>query len=146
MDPSRAYREAAVRGATSVRLVTLLYEQAIEDLRRALTAHARGDIEGRTREISHAMLVLGHLQATLDQERGGQVATNLEKFYIQVRAALLEAQCRQSTKTIEQQISHLMLVRDAWEQVERANTAALAPLAPSSTPEPSLHSTTDWKA
>ena len=79
-----------------MRLVILLYEQAIEDLRRALAAHVRGDIEGRTREIDHAILVLGHLQATLDKNEAGQVAANLERFYQQSVPDLLEAQCKQS--------------------------------------------------
>ena len=118
MNPSLSYREAAVAGASPVRLIILLYEQVIEDLRRALAMHSRGDIEGRTREINHAILVIGHLQATLDHEQGGKVARNLVRFYDQVRAKLVEAQCQQSPEAIEQQIAHLMEVRDAWCEVE----------------------------
>lgn len=108
-----------------MRLVILLYEQAIEDLRRALAAHGHGDIEGRTREINHAILVIGHLQATIDQERGGKVAENLNRFYDQVRVKLVEAQCQQSAAMIEQQIAHLMEVRDAWCTVEQQLTPAV---------------------
>jgi flagellin-specific chaperone FliS len=71
MNPRSSYREAAVPSAGRVRLVVLLYEQAIEDLHRALAAHAGKDIEGRTREINHAILVLGHFQGSLDKSRGG---------------------------------------------------------------------------
>ena len=46
MNPSLSYREAAVAGASPLRLVILLYEQGLEDLRRALAAQNRGDIEG----------------------------------------------------------------------------------------------------
>jgi len=119
MNPGLSYREATVAGASPVRLVMLLYEQAAEDLRRALAAHARGEIESRTREISHAILVIGHLQATLDLERGGKVAENLARFYEQLRAGLVEANCKQSAAAIEQQLSHLLLVYEAWREVER---------------------------
>jgi len=119
MNPGLSYREAAVAGASPVRLVILLYEQAVEDLRRALAAHRRGDIEGRTREINHAILIVGHLQATLDKERGGKVATDLERFYQQLQAGLVEAQGKQSAAGIEQQIAHLMQVHEAWCQVEK---------------------------
>lgn len=118
-----------------MRLVALLYEQAIEDLRRALAALGRGDVEGRTREINHAMLVIGHLQSSLDKDQGGQVAANLERFYKQVRAGLVEAQLRQSPAVLEQQISHLMLVRDAWCEVERTS-AAPPPMATPAQPAP----------
>jgi len=124
MNPGLSYREAAVAGASPVRLVILLYEQAVEDLRRALAAHRRGDIEGRTREINHAILIVGHLQATLDKDHGGKVATDLERFYQQLQAGLVEAQAKQSAAGIEQQIAHLMQVHEAWCQVEKDLTPA----------------------
>jgi len=125
-----------------VRLVILLYEQAIEDLRRALAANAKCDIEGRTRELNHALLVIGHLQATLDHNQGGKAAENLVRFYDQVRSKLVEAQCQQSAAGIEQQISHLVQVRDAWCAVEKD----LAP-APNEPNVPSQREgRVEWKA
>ena len=148
MNARMSYREAAVRGASPVRLVVLLYEQAIEDLRRALAAHANSDIEGRTREINHAILVIDHLQATLDKDQGGQVAANLERFYNLVRAGMIEAQFRQSVAVLEQQISHLMLVYEAWCEVERGTaaqaTATAGPAQPAAENEP--HCTAEWNA
>ena len=109
-------------GASPIRLVILLYEQAIEDVRRAVAAQQKGDIEVRTREINHAVLVIGHLQATLDKEGGGRVSENLERFYQQVVAGLIEAQARQSVGGLEKQISLLMEIHDAWCEVERQLT------------------------
>ena len=147
MDANRSYREAAARGAGPVRLVVLLYEQAIADLGRALAAQQRGDIEARAREVSHAMLVLGHLESSLDSERGGQVARNLKHFYGQVRAGLIDAQCRQSAETIEQQISLLMTVHEAWCEVERVNTTqTTAPAVAPSSPTPVHRTAMKWKA
>lgn len=147
MNARMSYLDSSVRGASPVRLVILLYEQAIEDLRRAAAAHARGDIEGRTREIDHGMLVLGHLQATLDKHEGGQVAVNLERFYEQLRRSLVEAQSKQSAVTLEQQISHLMQVRDAWCEVERAtSTPPLSPSPLTTVSEQEPHSSADWNA
>jgi flagellar secretion chaperone FliS len=123
MNARLSYREAAVPGASPLRLVTLLYEQAVEDLRCAREAHRRNDIEGRTRHINHAILVIGHLQASLDKEQGGRVAENLERFYSQLRSGLVEAQCKQSAAGLEQQISRLMLVHQAWCQAEGRETA-----------------------
>lgn len=122
MDAGLSYRESAVAGASPIRLVILLYQQAIEDLRRALQALAAGDVEERTRQINHAMQVIGHLRATVDLERGGIVAKNLTHFYAQVIQRLMEAQCQQSSAILEQEIGHLMLVCDAWSGVEQSIT------------------------
>src|SRR5271165_879383 len=127
MNATLSYRESAVEGASPVRLVALLYEQAIEDLKRARAALDRGDIEARTRAINHAVVVIGYLQSSLDKEQGGRVAENLERFYNQLRASLVEAQFKQSAAILERQISYLVEVHAAWGQVEqdveRANAA-----------------------
>jgi flagellar protein FliS len=124
MDARSSYRESSVRGASPVRLVISLYEQAIEDLRRAIIALDKGAIEVRTREINHALLVIAQLQGSLDMERGGEVAKNLARFYGVVRAGLTEAQLKQSSILLEQQISQLALVHEAWLEVERITTNA----------------------
>jgi len=130
MDARLSYREAAVEGASPVRLVALLYEQAIEDVKRARAAIDRGDVEARTRAINHAVVVIGYLQSSLDKEQGGRVAANLERFYNQLRASLVEAQFTQSAATLELQIAHLVEVHAAWCEVEhdvdRVNAPAMA--------------------
>lgn len=127
MDPGSFYRETAVAGASPVKLVILLYEQAMEDLRRAKACHSRGDIQGRTSEINHAIVVIGHLEATLDPEQGGKVASNLALFYQHLRAELVEAQCKQSLDGLDRAISQLVQVHEAWCEVERATAAPPPP-------------------
>ena len=150
MDAKFSYREAAVRGASPVRLVVCLYEQAIEDLRQAVVALEKGNIESRTRKINHATTVIGQLQGSLDMERGGEVARNLERFYDVIRAGLVEAQLKQSARILEQQISQLVLVYEAWLEVERATATSSS--EPQESPEsaPAIYapetSSADWSA
>jgi len=144
MNAGLTYREAAVAGANPVRLVILLYEQAMEDLRRALEAHRHGDIEGRTRGINHALVIIGQLQGTLDKDRGGKVAANLERFYQQLRAGLLEAQSKQSDEVLERQIVHLRQVHEAWCEVEKAVIPAVE--QPQPQPESESESPSEWNA
>lgn len=128
MDARSSYRESSVRGASPVRLVIVLYEQAIEDLRRAVIALEKGAIEVRTREINHALLVIAQLQGSLNMERGGEVARNLARFYGLVRAGLTEAQLKQSSILLQQQISQLAEVHEAWLEVERATAKLDSPV------------------
>jgi flagellar protein FliS len=146
LNPGLSYRQAAVRGASPVGLVILLYEQIIEDLRRAQAALRDRNVEARTRDINHAMLVLGYLEATLNREQGGTVADNLERFYRQVRAALTQAQATQSSAEIEQQISHLMLVHTAWCEAERELAVPPAVLDSVDSPAGANLAPADWNA
>ncbi len=123
MDARSHYRESAVRGASPVRLVVCLYEQAIEDLRRAVAALERGDVEGRTRGINHALTVIAHLQGSLDMQQGGEVAANLNGFYGLIRAGLVQAHVKESARILEEQISLLVTIHEAWLEVERITPA-----------------------
>jgi flagellar protein FliS len=143
-DARSAYRQSTARGASPLRLVVLLYEQAVQDLRSARAALDRHDIESRTRSMNHALLIIGQLQATLDLARGGEVAQNLARFYHALRAALIEAQAAASAAILDQQISNLLSLREAWLEVERSvSPVRIAATAPA--PSPALEGE-DWKA
>ncbi len=154
MDICTAYRESEARSSNPIRLVVLLYEQLLQDLRRALEACDRNDIVGRTHELDHALAVAGHLQATLDLEHGGEVAQNLDQFYGLLRSALLAAQVNASRQLLEQQIANVLSLHEAWRVVERGNvrqvpqpTAAFqAASSPADAESGSSRSAADWRA
>ena len=127
MDPRSAYREGSARGASGTRLVVLLYEQVIQDLRKAVVAIEESDIGKRTHSITHAISVIGHLQATVDREHGGVVGRNLDRFYCSVRTRLIEAQVRISREILEELISNLLSVREAWIAVDSASIREAMP-------------------
>jgi flagellar secretion chaperone FliS len=142
-DAALAYRQ--VSGQNPVRLVILLYEQLIDDLRRCVVALQSNEIEKRTVEMGHALLVLGHLQSALDLEKGGDVALNLERFYTLLRSSLLEAQAHASAAPLQEQISHLISLREAWLEVERTSAAASQDQrAPSTVDEDTMKPGGEW--
>src|ERR1022692_2107977 len=92
MNIQQSYREATVGGASPVELVVRLYEQMIKDLREVADAIEQKDITLRTGRIKHAILVVGHLQSSLDFAKGGKVAKDLDNFYNAVRQSLVWVQ------------------------------------------------------
>ena len=124
-NPRSAYRETDVRGATAVRLVVLLYEQMIQDLRQAAQAIEQNDIELRTNHINHAILVIAYLQSGLDFATGGKVAQDLNDFYDLLRQNLVQVQFHPSQAGIGQQITDLLEVRGAWTEVEQAEKSSV---------------------
>jgi flagellar secretion chaperone FliS len=118
------YLRAAVRNATSVGLVVILYDLLVGDLERAVAAIAKGDIEKRSAELRHAFLVLQQLEGSLQKETGGEAAQNLANFYSALRCKILEAQIKVNPETLKRQIELILSVRKAWEQVDPATAPA----------------------
>ena len=149
MNIQQSYREATVRGASPVELVVRLYEQTIEDLRQAAIAIEQKEIEQRTKRIKHAILVVGHLQPSLDFAKGGKVAQDLDNFDNAVRQSLVWVQFHPSKRGVTQLITDLLAVREAWIVVDRAErpsvttTAGMVPSAAAGA-EPD-HVRMDWK-
>jgi flagellar secretion chaperone FliS len=131
-----AYRENTTRRSTPVGRVVLLYEQLIQDVGRAISAMRNQKIEDRTHAINHAFLVLGILQGSLDLERGGEVARNLDRFYGLMRSRLIDAQVQVSDSILEDQRALLLSLRAAWIEVEKVEDQSSVSSAPQPTTPP----------
>jgi flagellar protein FliS len=118
MNIQQQYREAAARGANPVALVVRLYEQMIEDMRHVAIAIEQKDIQLRSDRIKHVLVVIAHLQSSLDFERGGKVAQDLNQFYDALRQNVVYVQFHPSKRAASQVITDLLAVREAWIQVE----------------------------
>jgi flagellar secretion chaperone FliS len=138
------YQGSAVQGATQIELVVLLYDSAIDDMRHALAAMLEGDIEKRSVQIGHALMVLQQLQGTLDFERGGEAARQFEQFYNLVRAKLLEAQIRGSRELMQLQIRSMSEVRNCWVEARRILQPMPANVVPA--PLPQGGAVSEWHA
>ena len=123
MNAQQLYREGGVLGASAVQLVIRLYEKMIDDLRRASDAIEKNDIPLRTDRTKHALLILGHLESSLDFEKGGKVARDLQLLYKNLRSRLLHLQFHPSKPQVSQIITDLLSVRSAWVKVESAKSA-----------------------
>jgi flagellar protein FliS len=125
-DLARFYRESAVRSASPVGLIVILYEETIRSLRKAQTALKQKNIEQRTLELTHAIKVIGHLQSVLDFERGGAVARNLWNFYNAARTAILGANSDSGNEILEALAADFSSVAQAWQQVDHEITTSSA--------------------
>jgi flagellar protein FliS len=137
-NPALEYRTRAVEGASPVGLVVLLYGGAITALMRAISAIEANNIEKRVNELNKVLAILAELQGTLDFEKGGAVAEQLEKFYVVMRSQVLEASIKNSRSILEDLIKTMTGIKETWQQVERETTmkgvsgVAAAPQPPTS--------------
>ncbi len=113
---TNAYREAAIRGASQIELVILMYDMIVEDLTRAIDAIRTNDIERRTIEIKHTISVLEQLQVCLNMTDGGEAAQYMDRLYSIARGKVLEAHIKSSTAILKEQIWIFADLRAAWRR------------------------------
>jgi flagellar protein FliS len=115
-----SYNLSAIEGASSIGLMVVLFDTLGRDLRRAVAALNKKDIEARCKELNHATLVLGQLDSWVDLDKGGESARNLAGLYAYLRAKMMEAAVSQSAKPLEAPIEMILRVRTAWHKLDVA--------------------------
>ncbi|MBZ5649467.1 MAG: flagellar export chaperone FliS [Acidobacteriia bacterium] len=119
-----AYQEAAVRNASAIELVIMLYDILARDLHDAIAAMESGNIEGRSAKIKHGFLALQQIEGTLNMEEGGELATNMSRFYSMLRSQMLKAQVEQDGRILRELVELLFTVREAWAELNNRLAAS----------------------
>ena len=135
-----AYQEAAVRNASAIELVIILYDVLARDLHDAIAAMERGHIEGRSAKLKHGLLALQQLEGSLNLDEGGELATQMSRFYSMLRSQIMKAQIEQDGEILRELVQLLFSVREAWAELN----SRLA--APPAAPAAQAASSANWKA
>jgi flagellar secretion chaperone FliS len=115
-DPVQAYRETQIKTANQIKLIVMLYDGAIRHLNLALEDFAGGH-ERYDRINSHivaAQDIVSELMASLDFERGGEIARGLFSIYSYANRRLLDGNVRKDRAPLEEVKRLLAELRDAW--------------------------------
>ena len=115
-DPVQAYRETQIKTANQIKLIVMLYDGAIRHLNLALedlpAGHEHYDrINGH---IVAAQDIVSELMASLDFERGGEIARGLFSIYSYANRRLLDGNLRKDRAPLEEVKRLLVELRDAW--------------------------------
>jgi flagellar biosynthetic protein FliS len=93
-------------------------------LRRAAEAERGNDLEKRTQELNHALLVIAHLEDRVTRGSGGELADQLTGFYRLLRRKIIEAQAKRSAAILEEQMNLVLKLREAWQGLEMRGISA----------------------
>ena len=101
--------------ATPHRLVQMLMEGALDKIAIAKGAVERHDIELRQHNITWAVSIIDALRASLDFEKGGAIAANLESLYRYSNRQLIEANLQDDTSKLDEVTSLLKELKQGWD-------------------------------
>jgi flagellar secretion chaperone FliS len=127
-----SYRRTQIETASPLQLVVLLYDGAIENLAAAKTAISSGDVAAKSHSVDRALAILGELQATLDKEKGAEIAERLDALYTYFCEQVVEASVRLDTAPLDHVIELLGTIRGAWHEISIRPSSADGLQVPSS--------------
>jgi len=118
-NPLNAYRETQIKTANQGQLILMLYDGAIRSIDTAVDSlvHRQHKYDLVNNSIIKAQDIVGELMASLDFERGGDIAKNLFSLYLFMNRQLLDANLRKDDKPLRDVRNMLSTLRDAWSQV-----------------------------
>jgi flagellar protein FliS len=119
---AETYRRVEVTTAGRGRLVVLLYEALLKNLKQGRVALAVHNMERANRHLVRAQEILNELACSLDPG-AGPVTQNLFALYQYCNGQLLRANVRKEPQLVDQVISILTPLFEAWKQVATITAA-----------------------
>lgn len=107
----------AVMDASPHQLTQLLLKAAMDKLSVAVGAVERNDIQLRVASIARAIDIVMELKSTLDVEKGGDVAAELDRLYQFVLDQLLDANLQSDPSKLQAAREIIGTIHEAWVQI-----------------------------
>jgi flagellar protein FliS len=124
---AQKYKQTSVQSATPEKILLMLYEGAMRFIKLAITAIDNKDIAGRGVNIGRAFDIILELNNTLNHEKGGDIAKNLEQLYMFITDQLTKANATGQRKPLEDSLKVLETLYSGWvealEKLKREENA-----------------------
>jgi flagellar secretion chaperone FliS len=111
---SNRYLENDILSRSPEWLVPLLYEHLLQNLRRASVHLEVGNEEAKRGCLDKASEIVGELLASLDMEKGGEIAARLASLYAYFAVQLMELGEGDTEQVLPRVTGMVEELREAW--------------------------------
>lgn len=125
MQNKSAYKQYASVHVSTVdrgKLLLMLYDGCIKFLKHGKAGLEKNDIPKFARFLSKAQAIISELMLTLDFERGGDIARDLDRLYDFMLFYLTEANLEKSPEKIQKVIDLVEVIASAYRDVIEGET------------------------
>jgi flagellar protein FliS len=109
--------EGEIRSASPHRLIQMLMEGLVGKIMIARHCIENNNIAGKGENISMAISIVSGLRVSLDKEKGGEIAVNLENLYDYMERRLLEANLRSDIGILDEVKGLIEEIKSAWSAI-----------------------------
>lgn len=110
------YQRIKIETATPEALILMLYDGALKFMTQAELAFEDKNIELINKYLLKVQAIFTELQCSLNREKGGEIATNLESLYVFFNGRLAEANIKKDVKLMLEIKPMVKNLRDAWAE------------------------------
>lgn len=110
--------------ASPHRLISMLYDGALERLGQASAALAAGDLVFKVRAINSVIEIVTYLRGILDMKGGGEISVRLDALYEYSLRRLAQANAGNDVEALREVARLLSTVKSGWDAIAPAAQAA----------------------
>lgn len=114
---ANAYFQTKVGTTDQGQLLLMLYDGALKYIQQARTKMLAKDFAGKGIMISKVIDIVNELAASLNMDRGGSLAVNLNNLYLLCTARLLRANLKMDVESLDSVETILSGLRGAYAQI-----------------------------
>lgn len=122
---TNAYQAVQVTTVDRGRLLLMMYEGALKFLKQSKQGLEGGDIAKFCRFLSKAQAIIAELMNTLDFEKGGKIARDLDRLYDFMLFYLTEANLYRDGERIAKVIGLIETIYSAYKEIIENQKATL---------------------
>ncbi|MBN2290208.1 MAG: flagellar export chaperone FliS [Candidatus Glassbacteria bacterium] len=108
------YKEMSVLSAKPEQLILMLYDGALRFLRQAIKNLEEKNLEPAHNNLIRAQNILTELIASLNFDKGGEIAMNLFRIYEFMHYTLVQANVKKDPEPARKIHEQLITLRDSW--------------------------------
>ncbi|XOV81512.1 MAG: flagellar export chaperone FliS [bacterium] len=110
--------ETSVEAASPHQIIDMLFSGARDRVKQAQGYMLRNDQAGKAKSINACVEILNGLQASLDHDKGGDIAANLESLYDYMQRRLFRANVDNDVDGLVEVSDLLATLRSAWKAID----------------------------
>ena len=109
--------QAGVAVADPHRLIQMLLDGALEKIATAKGFMQRGEIAKKGNNLTWAISIIDGLRVSLDKEKGGEIARNLDDLYDYMERRLFQANLENNIDLLDEVTGLLREIKSAWDAI-----------------------------
>lgn len=112
-----AYKTNAVLNAPRLKIVQMLYDEAVSSLKRSLRHLEAGEDIGFRSSVVKTQSIVGELFASLNYEEGQDIANSLASLYEFCMTMLADANANRTPSSLEAVLRVLSTLEQGWDSI-----------------------------